>query len=370
MRGRHLPAIDLVRFACALLVMAHHYTAMLPLAPPPFAADMALPTRLAAWTWSGWVGVELFFVVSGYVIAASAARGSAGDFVRRRALRLAPAAWIAATLTTSVALAAAIAPSGELLARWSASMAFWPIADQADHVYWTLGIECAFYLVIAATLKARTRAIEPVGLMLAGISLAYWLARGGWGAAASMSRFADLLLLTHGAFFAVGIALSGLAAGGWSRLRVAMLAIGLAAGGCEIAAQARYMAGGLGLAAGPLAPLAIFAAGTVAIAFAGRWRMRDGRLARGVAFAGLATYPLYLTHHRAGAVLIAALCRLGVPGGVAIGLTACAALAVAAGIAAWVEPALRRWLAARLDAFTPHHAPARDTLPTASPRAG
>lgn len=368
-QSQQVLAIDLVRFLCALLVVAHHYGAMLPLAPPPYAAGLPVSAAAAPWTWAGWVGVELFFVVSGYVIAMSAGRGSAADFLKRRVLRLAPAAWIAATLTTAVALSAAIAPPGELLARWSASVAFMPFAEQVDVSYWTLGVELSFYLLVAALVATPPgkRAIEPLGLVLALASLSYWIARGGWSARASESLFADLSLLPHGAFFAIGIALRSVALHGRSPLRMATLVAGLVAAMFEIGAQARFMAGGLGLAAGPALPLALFGAGVAVVACAGRlqpWLAVLG--ARRLAFMGAVTYPLYLIHQRAGMIAIAALCGTGLSGGAAVALVTLTMLVVAEAIAAWAEPALRRWLAARFDAFSPRHVPGSDIPPSAS----
>ena len=69
---QRLIGVDLVRILAALVVTIVHY----------------FPTGLP----SGWVGVQIFFVLSGYVIAASAQSGSAGDFVRSRFLRLFPGA--------------------------------------------------------------------------------------------------------------------------------------------------------------------------------------------------------------------------------------------------------------------------------------
>eukprot|EP01037_Dinobryon_pediforme_P024921 gene24921-26890_t len=105
-KPRAIIALDLLRFASALLVVAFHYGAAFALAPSPAARAMlhGLPVSaaLAGESWFGWVGVELFFMMSGFVIALSAEGTSGPAFVRRRALRLLPAAWICASATLLV----------------------------------------------------------------------------------------------------------------------------------------------------------------------------------------------------------------------------------------------------------------------------
>src|SRR5258706_15154943 len=60
------------------------------------AADVLYPSA-APFTWFGWGGVEIFFVISGFVIANSASRSSPTEFLLGRALRLYPAVWVCAT---------------------------------------------------------------------------------------------------------------------------------------------------------------------------------------------------------------------------------------------------------------------------------
>jgi peptidoglycan/LPS O-acetylase OafA/YrhL len=68
-----------------------------------FAADVQFPNA-APYTWFGWVGVEIFFVISGFVIANSASKSSPKEFLFGRALRLYPAVWIASTLSLVILL--------------------------------------------------------------------------------------------------------------------------------------------------------------------------------------------------------------------------------------------------------------------------
>ena len=82
--------------------MAVRTYAALPLRPNPAAAGALdgakLSAGLAPWGSFGWIGVEIFFVISGYVIASSAEGAAPRTFLRRRAQRLLPAAWVCATI--------------------------------------------------------------------------------------------------------------------------------------------------------------------------------------------------------------------------------------------------------------------------------
>ncbi|MCU0650139.1 MAG: hypothetical protein MUF00_19285, partial [Gemmatimonadaceae bacterium] len=52
----------------------------------------------------GYLGVELFFMISGFVILMTAANGSVRDFVISRAVRLYPAFWVCCTATFLVTM--------------------------------------------------------------------------------------------------------------------------------------------------------------------------------------------------------------------------------------------------------------------------
>ena len=361
---RTILAIDLTRFACAALVMGYHYSAAFWSVPDGRVATAlhgvaATPVPMAR---AGLVGVELFFVVSGMVIARSAVGASWQDFLGRRVLRLVPAAWLCATLTALVLIAGGQGDAA-LAADWFRSIRFWPIGAQIDGSYWTLGVECAFYLLVALAAVGDARRIALVGWGLALASAVFWAVCLLLGHAAEpivTNQAAILLLLPHGCFFAVGIALAMRGMPG----RTALLLLASATGVVEIAAHI----GGGTITVATIAGEALFAFGLITLGCADRvqpWLAQriDPGFARAI---GLMTYPLYLLHQVAGAVMIGVLARSGVPLFLVIGLTVAVMLVSAWMVARHAEPALRTALQ-RL--VSPRRDRAPDSLRSAFPRA-
>ena len=109
----------------------------------------------------GWIGVDLFFVISGFVIAYSAlllyradANRFAGRYWRRRLTRIVPLylltmfLWIA--FMTHFASWPASVQARQLLTHLTFTHSFWPDTHGAiDGVNWTLAIEMHFYLLVA-----------------------------------------------------------------------------------------------------------------------------------------------------------------------------------------------------------------------------
>jgi len=364
--GRAIIAIDLLRFACALLVVGFHFGTAFAHSPSPSSAILlaGLPVGSAPGTWFGWVGVELFFVISGFVIAFSAESGGPADFVGRRALRLLPAAWLCAS--ASFVVLAFAAPQPGLALAWLRSVAFWPTARWIDPSYWTLAIEAAFYLLIATGLRSadRAAAIERRGLLIGALSLMFWLVATLSDVWPMMDyRPFQLLLLPQGCCFALGILAWGMARRGVTVERVGLTALFYLTTLIDITARSSVRGHPLGWR-DPIPPMLVFTAG-LAIVFAAtrlqplarRWI--DPRTA---ATFGLLTYPLYLLHQEIGAAIVGGAMRLGLSYWPAAALASTIVLAMAWIVAARLEPALRN-LVRSLSRF---RGPASNTRPSAS----
>lgn len=345
-------AVDLLRFVCALLVLGYHFGIAFWLSPSPHgAAIMAgMPWRFdgTALARVGWIGVELFFVISGLVIARSAVGLRWTGFLWKRALRLAPAAWICATISLAVLAASGRFGLPDLLDDWWRSLRFWPVGEQIDGSYWTLGIEVSFYLLmaLAAAGGAGARRIEAVGVALGAASAAFWLWWLWTGASPDLplrNRTMMLSLLPHGCFFAIGVLIAALAREGMTPRRGATLALLMPVAATEIVAHTAERAEATGIAPSASLAVSIFFGGVILLIGASRlqpWLARwvAPEIARTI---GLMTYPLYLLHQDAGAVLLTALAGAGIPPRIAAGLSAAAILTIAWLVACSLEPALR-----------------------------
>jgi peptidoglycan/LPS O-acetylase OafA/YrhL len=141
-----LQALDLIRFIAAIAVVLYHYLAQ----PNP-----SFP-KLAAIAQFGYLGVPLFFMISGFVIAASAEQRTSLQFVIARAARLYPAYWLAVLFTSAIVWLLGTNPpsAGQILANLTMLNDYAGIAN-IDGVYWTLQVELKFYACIFLLISLR-----------------------------------------------------------------------------------------------------------------------------------------------------------------------------------------------------------------------
>ena len=153
--------LDGLRAVAILGVLAYHYA--IRWTPPNADTDLypyhGFFTGLPLLKY-GWAGVELFFVISGFVICMTLERcDGLWDFARRRFARLWPAMLVCATLTMVVAqfgpdqwkvdgwgfLSSILFIDPNLFGAWLHH----PGIGWVDGVYWTLWIEVRFYILAA-----------------------------------------------------------------------------------------------------------------------------------------------------------------------------------------------------------------------------
>jgi peptidoglycan/LPS O-acetylase OafA/YrhL len=158
--ARSIPTLDGMRGIAVLLVLGFHFAWTFP-GEDPAAATTALEkiaTRIHAALWSGWTGVDLFFVLSGYLITRGLVTPSGKvlgqrmkSFWMRRVLRIFPLYYAVVIVGTIVCLVAGgwIPTAPYWLYMQNYALAF-DTPDQAlkwvAH-FWSLAIEEQFYFV-------------------------------------------------------------------------------------------------------------------------------------------------------------------------------------------------------------------------------
>ncbi|MGN5382018.1 acyltransferase family protein [Streptomyces lasalocidi] len=154
-----LAAIDGLRLAAAVMVAAYHFLGT----PTPHFWGRTELRDLAPFLHEisryGWLGVEFFFAISGFVICMSGWGRTPAQFTVSRVARLFPAYWCALLLVVLLVLAARVGhwPAATRIdARTvlgNLTMVPGPLGlDPVDGVSWTLWVEARFYLLMALLL--------------------------------------------------------------------------------------------------------------------------------------------------------------------------------------------------------------------------
>ncbi|MFE0949193.1 acyltransferase family protein [Streptomyces mutabilis] len=343
-----LRALDGLRLVAALMMAAYHYGGRGGAVAEAWGGSPArqFPTLHGFFAY-GCLGVQIFFVISGFVICMSGWGRSVASYCASRAARLLPAYWVAVVLVTAVfALPVvaydAVSPSDALV---NLTMLQQPLgADRVLGVCWTLWVEVRFYALFALCVVLPGANRKRVVVFCAGWLLASALAE------AAHEPLLDLVLMPEYApFFVGGIGLYLV-----HRDRRDAHAWGIVAAGFLVGQH--YAVRELWNAADPdafahrtsLGIVLVVAAGFAAVA-AIALGLLDRVTWHGLTVAGALTYPFYLVHEHLGWVVIHALHRgLGVPSAVTLGLTAAAMLALAWLLHRYVErplaPRIRRVL--------------------------
>ena len=166
-----LGQLDALRGVAALAVVLFHYSF-------GFVTRYAPEATPLVWMPHGHLGVNLFFVISGFVIFMTLTRVQRPmDFVVSRFSRLFPAYWVAVGLTFAVVGVAGL-PGKEVTA-WQALANLAMVhglfrVPHVDGVYWTLEVELLFYAgMLALYATGRLQRVHVVLWVLLAARLVY-----------------------------------------------------------------------------------------------------------------------------------------------------------------------------------------------------
>lgn len=302
--------LDSLRGLAAVAVMAFHFGGFL-------ATDgRQIWQPVTAVTKYGWLGVQVFFVLSGFVVTATLPPASAttrafAPFLARRFIRLVPPYWVSVLLVVALRLITFAVGRGEgqppvtvgmLIAHATFTQYMLNVPSLQD-VYWTLALEVQFYLlltVVGVANRARAGVGWGVFAVLTVVSIAALL--GGYRS--------NVWFIGHWHCFAVGV--------------VSFKAVTTPTRWAEIAFGFIVALAALSVWLGR-PEVGVAAATAVALCFAG-WRdgLKRWLNYRPLRWLGGISYSLYVTHAVVGVVVCRTVFkRLGdSPGTVLLGVLA------------------------------------------------
>lgn len=296
-----LASLDLLRVVAALAVVAFHY--LFRGAAGDRMLDVIYPS-LAPYALPGYLGVHLFFLISGFVIAWSAEGRDGIGFAIARFARIYPGFVVAMTITFLVLFFAGDPRWPVSLQQWLANLiVLSPALGQPfmDGVYWSIVLELIFYFWVAVALFFGV--FERWKLLL----VAGWLALCALNEFVVDSGAARLLFITeYGPWFAGGILVHHVYSRGWSAFAAVLMVAAFALSCATLPKGAGWMQEhyGTSLRLGALVVANVVIHLLLPATIALRGLVPASPL---VIMLGGLTYPLYLLHQHIGYVAINAL---------------------------------------------------------------
>jgi peptidoglycan/LPS O-acetylase OafA/YrhL len=330
--------LDLTRFLAAFIVMLYHYGFRGGIHGDYLPRGSVLFPDVTKYFF---VGVEMFFVLSGYIIYRTASGSTIPDFIASRVSRIVPLLWTCALITFVVVKLLPI--PGFSLDPVDLVASMFLVAETigvtfVDGVYWTLLHEVQFYALFTLVLLVRDRALRRYcwwAWVLAGALLldpeSFWFQTVFPGGAYFM-------------YFSMGLAIAlsrEHPAHGFSLFAVSAALVLARLAGTVQAQETRF---GVGMAVWPdwLLVFGVAAVLWLSVSGVARWR-EDGqgsRFVRAILVLGTLTYPLYLLHQMVGYALLLRLRRV-VDYPLSMALAAAAIIAISYVLAIHVDPVLR-----------------------------
>jgi peptidoglycan/LPS O-acetylase OafA/YrhL len=345
MSGKRIVRLDGLRFLAAMCVVFFHFAFRGAAAGVMPALD--LPSWLVLVSQYGYLGVSMFFMISGFVIAYSAEGRAPLEFAAARFARLYPSHLAAVTLTFIVTMAFGAPAFNASAVQYLANLSmFAPLFGQEfmDGAYWSIVLEIIFYgwVFLFLALGLFEKSGERIVLCWLLISLVNELFLG-------LKPLRFLFLTEYSGFFAAGILIYRLRAGkrGFSSAPLLALSFAIAVqtslAGLKVISD-RYDTAFSGAAA------ALLVLGIFALFYAATSAAATRMPLRLLGALGAVTYPLYLLHQHIGYVVFTRL--HGIVSGEAL-LAIVITLLVSMAVAVWivVDRPMSRALRSRLTAL-------------------
>lgn len=337
-RRERLRELDLLRFGAALAVVLYHFTGFGGAGAWPEPARDVFP-EVGAVTRFGYLGVDLFFVISGFVILMSAWGRGPGEFGISRLVRLMPAYWVSVLLGAAVYAVFGLGHGDPGLVVPNLTMLQGGLGIRnVDAVYWTLWVELHFYVLVAV--------LASVGITYRSclIFMAAWMFAGLFADQADHKLLQVMLVPTWSPYFIAGMALYMIHRFGptlllWGYVAVSyLMALRWGAWRAEHAFRGADEVVVSAVITGIFAVMTLVATGRLARV---RWR--------GLTVLGALTYPLYLVHSQLALPLLDALYP-GVGRWTALGVVVAASLLAAYAVHRLIERPGAAWMRIRLRA--------------------
>jgi peptidoglycan/LPS O-acetylase OafA/YrhL len=342
-RRPRLYVLDGLRLFAALMVVAWHFGA-----GAPWDVWNAERRELFGFGYSvsiyGWLGVQLFFLISGFVICMSSWDRGPGHFAISRVVRLYPAYWLCVVLTFVVLVFyphPSLAPlrGSEMLGNLTMFQHLLKLPN-VDPSYWTLAVELQFYLlfmfVVAKSVSYQRVVVFCVVWNLASIAVP----------PLGFPHLSALIAASEAPYFTAGVAIYLIYRFGPNLLLWGLVAFSWVMSAIYVPRQVEYNFGEAVSARQKwisVAIVTVFFLIMIAVAL-GWFNWLNWRW---LTVAGALTYPLYLIHQIVGQTVIT-LARDLLPPWLLLGAVTALMLVFAWIVHRYWERPFARWLKKRL----------------------
>jgi peptidoglycan/LPS O-acetylase OafA/YrhL len=285
--------LDLLRFLAALSVVGYHLLVDYDRAwGTRYPAEMFGPLVVSPFKY-GWMGVEFFFVISGFVICMSSWGRSLSEFFTSRVTRLMPA-YIFAVLVTSAVLAVWPLAKGRpqpthVLVNATMLQGFVGIPN-IDSVYWTLFRELKFYVLFAI--------VVAFGLTYRRVVLfcVLWTTAALYAQASGMKALGVIVESTYAPYFIAGIALYLVYRFGSNLVVWGVFAVSAVLSVLSLWGQVQAQNAGRARPVASFEVAALMLACFLLVMVLAAVRLTDRLSGRWLTTLGALTYPMYLLH--------------------------------------------------------------------------